>query len=424
VADPPTKRKPRKLVERTAKLFWRAGEYPFSDAPPYTMSPEENRRAVETFGSAPIHSTHVGSPLDGKLGSVVRLFPATPDFAELGYKAMVPEWMDEEFTDEATGEKLPIPVSATWDRNAKQVKNVALVLDPRIQGAAMFSALPAEADLVKAEARFAAEGGYGQDPNNPTGQPQPAEGPDPSRQGRLVIEGDPDALATLRAIAERMGLVCEDETVPPEATPPPAPPPGPAEAPMSQTAAAPAPQPRPAAPATHQPPRPDPYAAKFAALERELKATREEVKALKATSQEAVFSSQKARLEAEAKALVRELARTGRILPHQRQAAFEDLMQDIEDDLNHPREVHFSAEDGTPKKGTRFEKSRARYLALPGNRLTEELTRDREEAEAEFSNNTGGPGAADQRQVEKMLAASTFAEQIKRERAAKNGKGA
>jgi hypothetical protein len=200
---------------------------------------------------------------------------------------------------------------------------------------------------------------------------------------------------------------------------------------MSQTAAAPAPQPRPAAPPPQPARKPDPNEARFAALERQIKAQGETIKAqaqeldrLKSHHAEATFSSSLASFEARGKAFVDWLARSGRILPRQRQAVYGEYKQAAQDDLKYPTEVHFSAEDGAPAKGTRVQALEARYRALESNRLTEELVPDREGPEAEFSNNTGGPGKADPATVRSLLAAGEIGRTVLAAREAqKNGRG-
>ena len=126
-------------VRRTSPVFWEAGAYDFDTRPTYAMTADDNRRAVEQFRPVPLRITHQPNPLDGKLGEVVALFPAAPDYSRLGYHADLPEWLDRLYRDEQ-GKPLPLPVSASWGYGDKLLRHVGIVNEPRIPEAAMFEA--------------------------------------------------------------------------------------------------------------------------------------------------------------------------------------------------------------------------------------------------------------------------------------------
>lgn len=128
------------LVERRAEVIFRAGTYPFAaaDGGEYTMTPEEIRRCCAAF-TAPVPLTdthHRGSVFEGRLGKVVALEPSA-DGRHFGGRALIPKWLHELFAGQ------PLRLSAVFDRLTKRLKEVALLTNPRIDGAALFTAFSA-----------------------------------------------------------------------------------------------------------------------------------------------------------------------------------------------------------------------------------------------------------------------------------------
>jgi len=139
-----------KTVVRKAGVIFRAGDYPFKDAPNYSMSPEEIMGAVADFKEpVPLEMEHAPSVLDGKLGKVTKLTPSA-DYSEFGGEVEVPSWLDGLFPGQ------PIPLSARWDRGTKRLVKVGIVRTPRVDDAAMSAAFAkAEGDKAAADAQDA-----------------------------------------------------------------------------------------------------------------------------------------------------------------------------------------------------------------------------------------------------------------------------
>lgn len=114
------------VVVRSGLIF-RAGDYPDKA---FTMTSEELARAAELFTRAPVDLEHVPTILDGKLGHVA--FVEAVDDALYGVVSL-PTWLDTAIGD------APRKVSATWDRETKELLGLALVLSPRVADAALLS---------------------------------------------------------------------------------------------------------------------------------------------------------------------------------------------------------------------------------------------------------------------------------------------
>lgn len=383
-------------VRRTARVFWRAGEYDFpaEAGGKYVMTPDDNRRAIALFQQpVPFDYAHKRGPLDGHLGEVVAIFPASDTGDALGFHADIPEWLDRTYRDER-GQPLPLNVSATWDRRTKALKRVALVNEPRIGEAAMF------------EACFAATGdpavGAALQPP-PSDQPPPPVGmnragaidddaTDPGRTSTLEVEGDDESLALLKQLAERMGCTVEEgepeEDDEPKET----------EAPSPATEEEPMPTQVPAA-----------FESRLAALERENRELRRLSEERSRRDAEARFERAREDARRDALAFCHQVV-PSRVLPYQQSALVAEFVQAALDDYRHPEEVHFSAEaaDGTlvAKKGTRVEALKARYLALPDTGLLGERVRESEEAIFEVPSGRPDRTKADPATVNRILAGS------------------
>jgi hypothetical protein len=142
-------------VTRRAPVIFRAGRYEFADAPPFEMTPEDIKAAAAGFEPVPLHDTHRsdGSIFHGKLGELVAAEPSA-DGAVFGGTVRVPKWLDDLFQGVA------LPLSATWDRATKRLRNVALVTNPRIDDARLEAAFAAahahpEATTVSTETKEA-----------------------------------------------------------------------------------------------------------------------------------------------------------------------------------------------------------------------------------------------------------------------------
>lgn len=110
-------------------LVFRAGDYPDKA---YAMTPEEIAAAVEQFNSAvPLDLEHMPTLLDGQLGELVSV-SCSEDNQELHGIVALPKWLDEMLPERK--------VSATWDRQTKQLVGLALVRHPRVEDAALMAA--------------------------------------------------------------------------------------------------------------------------------------------------------------------------------------------------------------------------------------------------------------------------------------------
>ncbi len=117
---------------RTGLLF-RAGNYEDKN---YSMTPGELRAAVEQFAPVPVDLEHTPTILSNKLGRVESVTLSEDGNSLMGTVAL-PEWLDG-LIDE--GQRR---VSCTWDRATKTLSGLALVLNPRIDDAAVFAAFSA-----------------------------------------------------------------------------------------------------------------------------------------------------------------------------------------------------------------------------------------------------------------------------------------
>jgi hypothetical protein len=116
------------IVVRRGLLF-RAGDYPDKK---FQMSAEELSAAAEAFTApVPVDLEHTPTILDGKLGHVADI-EAVGD--ELFGLVTLPKWLDDAIGDQ------PRKVSATWYRDDKTLAGLALVLNPRVEDAALLSA--------------------------------------------------------------------------------------------------------------------------------------------------------------------------------------------------------------------------------------------------------------------------------------------
>jgi hypothetical protein len=137
-------------VTRKAPVIFRAGRYEFQDAPPFEMSPADIKAAAAGFAPVPLFDQHNGetSVFHGKLGELTAVEPSA-DGSRVSGTVRVPKWLDDLFKGVA------LPLSATWDRATKRLKNVALLTNPRITDArleaAFAAAHPEEATTVSTE---------------------------------------------------------------------------------------------------------------------------------------------------------------------------------------------------------------------------------------------------------------------------------
>jgi hypothetical protein len=120
------------VVIRTGKLF-EAGDYPDKA---FSFDSDDLANAVATFEPCEVDLEHTSTLLDGKLGTVQRIF-AGEDGTSLMGEVHLPKWLDS-LLDE--GER---KVSATWDRTSKRLMGLALVRNPRVSDAALLSAFSA-----------------------------------------------------------------------------------------------------------------------------------------------------------------------------------------------------------------------------------------------------------------------------------------
>lgn len=149
--------------------------------------------------------------------------------------------------------------------------------------------------------------------------------------------------------------------------------------------------------------------ARFSALEARNKAKIDDLEKRLAdkdkSDREARFAADLAAREKDGRRFVAWLSRTCRILPYQRDAVFEAYRQAARDDLANPTEVHFAAEGGERKKGTRVEAMEAHYASMPAREeLTREQVSDRE-GDAFFESSVDSAHKANKSTVSRMLAA-------------------
>jgi hypothetical protein len=140
-------------VTRRAPVIFRAGRYEFADAPPFEMTPADIKAAAAGFEPVPLWDQHNSetSVFHGKLGELAAVEPS-PDGGHVAGTVRVPKWLDDLFKGVA------LPLSATWDRVTKRLKNVALLTNPRIADARLEAAFaaahaPPEATAVSTEVK-------------------------------------------------------------------------------------------------------------------------------------------------------------------------------------------------------------------------------------------------------------------------------
>lgn len=117
-------------VLRTGKLF-ACGEYPDKD---FSFDADDLTHAVESFAPVAVDLEHVDTVLQGKLGTVRRVWA---DGEALMGEVALPAWLDA-VLDEGSRK-----VSATWDRATKTLQGLALVRTPRVSDAALMAAFSA-----------------------------------------------------------------------------------------------------------------------------------------------------------------------------------------------------------------------------------------------------------------------------------------
>lgn len=116
-------------VTRRGKIF-EAGDYPDKT---FDISAEELQAAVDAFEPVDLDIEHMPTVLDGKLGQLKSVAVADDGMSLLG-EVELPEWLHELIGNVA------LRVSTTWDRMEKRLIGLALVLNPRVSDAAVFSA--------------------------------------------------------------------------------------------------------------------------------------------------------------------------------------------------------------------------------------------------------------------------------------------
>lgn len=120
------------MVVRVGKVF-EIGDYPDKD---FEFTDDDLQAAVANFEPVPVDLEHVPTVLEGKLGTVQRIY-AGDDGASLMGEVHLPAWLDRVLAD---GER---KVSATWDRASKRLLGLALVRNPRVSDAALMAAFSA-----------------------------------------------------------------------------------------------------------------------------------------------------------------------------------------------------------------------------------------------------------------------------------------
>lgn len=124
-------------------LLFRCGRY---DDKSFSLDKSELAAAVRNFKPVPIDLEHVPTILSEKqaLGTLQEV-ATTPDGLNLIGTACLPRWLHDLMGSE------PLKVSTTWDRATKRIRGLALVREPRITDAALFSAargnLPAQVEF-------------------------------------------------------------------------------------------------------------------------------------------------------------------------------------------------------------------------------------------------------------------------------------
>jgi hypothetical protein len=117
------------VVYKKGKIF-EAGYYPDKR---YGMTEDELVRAKQKFKPVDLDIEHMPTIFDGKLGKLVEV-DLSPDRKVMYGTVAIPRWLDD-----ALGNQ-PITPSVTWLRDAKEIARLALVKQPRIPDAVLFSA--------------------------------------------------------------------------------------------------------------------------------------------------------------------------------------------------------------------------------------------------------------------------------------------
>lgn len=120
-------------VVRRGKLF-EVGDYPDKS---FSLTEEEADQALADFRPVPNDLEHRNTVLDGHLGV---LEAVERRGAELFGSVRIPKWLDAVIGDK------PVKASLAWDRNSKRIVGNALVLNPRIEDAALMAAFSARLD--------------------------------------------------------------------------------------------------------------------------------------------------------------------------------------------------------------------------------------------------------------------------------------
>jgi hypothetical protein len=387
------------VVRRKAPVIFRAGDYDFVGAPSYRMTPEDIRRAVETFEPVPVVDTHVPSHFTRKL-TAARLVKLTPnaDHTEFGGELELDRWCHDLFKGE------PLACSVTFDRATKKVKNLALVPNPRIPDAAI------EAAFAEEEARRQ-HTPHGQAAMQRMHDTAAEAGARCNPDAAFTADHEGDALQEMHDTAVRHGAVCKTYPEPEKPK---------KEAPMST-------------PATPAPAPPPELEARFAAQDKALADLKAETDALKRDNealkrdnvalQKDSRAAHERRIKAEAAAFAREQQRAGIISRAERDDTEAEFAEAALEDLDAPREVTFSDAEGKPAKGGRVDRLRARYARRPADPMRRERVADRDGDEALFSRDRPAgedDGEMSQEEHERLLAGTERGRQILRERAAQN----
>jgi hypothetical protein len=350
------------VVRRRAPVIFRAGDYEFLNAPPFRMTPDDIRRAVEEFEPTAVVDTHVPSIFNGKLAStrIVGLTP-TPDYTQFGADVELDRWLHELFKGE------PLACSVTFDRHTKKLKNLALVPNPRIPDAAIEAAFAAEEERRQHTPHGQAAM---QDIHDRAAQAGARCNPDAA----FTADHEGDALQEMHDTAVKHGAVCKTYPAPePEKPKKPAKPQEAEEAPMSTPAPAPAPAPE--------------WEARFAAQDQalaELKAENEALRKASAALQQDNRAERLRRIEKDAADFAREQLSAGKADRVQLPDIADEYVEAAVADLDAPREVTFAAGDGKPAKGTRVDKLKAKWGRVLASEMRRQRVSDRDGSGALF----------------------------------------
>jgi hypothetical protein len=386
------------VVRRRAPVIFRAGDYEFLNAPPFRMTPDDIRRAVEEFEPTGVVDTHVPSIFNGKLTStrIVGLTP-TPDYTQFGADVELDRWLHELFKGE------PLACSVTFDRHTKKLKNLALVPNPRIPDAAIEAAFAAEE-----ERRTRTPHGQAvlQDIHDRAAQAGARCNPDAA----FTADHEGDALQEMHDTAVKHGAVCKTYTAPePDRKPPE---PEKKEAAMSAAAS--------------PPPAPAPeWEARFAAQDKalaELKAENEALRKASAALQQDNRAERLRRIEKDAADFAREQLNAGKADRVQLPDIADEYVEAAVADLDAPQEVTFAAGDGKPAKGTRVDKLKAKWGRVLASEMRRQRVSDRDGGEALFDRG-GAPAPLTAEQRKELWKHTPTGQALLREQAAGGANG-